>query len=168
MYGGTPVSFDGFDLQTANILTQTIAHETSADKIANDYDIAHANRNVIPYVGYTRRTITLMGTLVPSTPGDIIETDQLIDTFKSYFNGVNARLDIGYAGTTRRYIGTPSPDPIIDRPRGLASSTFRVSIVCQPFGMDTTPTVALHQTGRTGASYVDSFILNGTATLDLA
>ena len=167
MFNGTPVSFDNNSLQTENFLVEQISHEDSPDKEAREYPIAHADMNVIPYVTYPRKVITLSGTILPTNSGSIQETDTLVDTFKGYFTKVNGNLDIGYGGSTRRYIGTVSPAPKITRPGGLGYAKFQMTIVCQPFGRNLTPTNPISATGRTLSSYVDTFTIVGNAPTQL-
>jgi phage-related protein len=160
---GNSIAFDGHSLQTNNIFTEVISHEDSPTKVMSNYGVAHANASVIPYVGWVYRTITISGTIVGS---DIPSTDILIDTFKSWFNGKDRFLDIGYANSTRRYVATATPHVV--RPHGLNSATFTVDFFCtQPFGQDTTPTTALNALGRTGASYSDIITFNGSAPYQL-
>lgn len=167
MQNGNPISFDGSSLQTANFLSQDIDHEGYPEKEAKEYAIAHANRVIIPYVSYPKKIITVRGMIVPTVEGSIQETDLLVDTLKGILTKSNGNIDIGYGGSTRRYIGTASPAPVIKRPRGLASASYTITFVCQPFGRNLTPTVALSASGRTAASYFDTFTVIGNAPSQL-
>jgi hypothetical protein len=160
---GQPLSFGGNSLQTANIGTKTIDHESGSVRQATVYPVAHANTNAIPYVGYTGKDVVLEGWLHAT---DLIAMDMLLDQFRGYFNGRDKNLDIAYAGKVRRYVGT-SEAPVIIRAGGLLSATFHVLIHCQPFGQDITPTTVLAQQGRTLATYSDTVTFLGSAEYQL-
>ena len=48
----TGVTFDSNDLQTANILTSDIDHESSPSRSLKIYEISHANKSVVPFTSY--------------------------------------------------------------------------------------------------------------------
>jgi hypothetical protein len=157
---GTAISFDGHDLQTANIASQVIPHESGPDKTMEAFALAHANLSVIPFIDYPSKTIILAGEIVGSS---ITDLDSRIDSFKSYFNNAGANLDIGWAGSTRRYIAT-AKEPIINRDGGLAHANFTVVFMCTtPFGMDTSTTPIVNATGRTLSGYSDNFTVAASA-----
>jgi len=156
----TAISYDGNSLQTASITTDKVSHVNSPEKNAKLYPLAHANRNARPYVGYNGKTIKQTGTLKASS---VAALDALCDTFKSYFNGQDKNLDIGFAGGTRRYIAT-AQTPIINNDMGLTFATFDVTYDCTlPFGLDTSATTALSASGRTLGNYNDNYTFLGTA-----
>jgi hypothetical protein len=159
----TAVSFDGNNLQTFDgshgIIIQEIDHHGTAEKVAPVYKFAHANGMSIPSTSYGVKSIPVNGEIVGNSLADL---DALIDTFKYYFAGEQKNLDIGYNGTTRRYIASSRTIPI-PRPNGLFSATFELIFDCQPFGQDITSTTALNVTGRTASGYTDSFVFTGTA-----
>lgn len=157
---GTAISFDGNDLQTASILTQDIPHHGGPDKSAQDFPLAHANLSSIPLVNYPGKTITITGQLVASS---FTAMDSLEDTFKAYFSGQDKNLDIGFAGSTRRYTATAQAVNV-ERPGGLLYANFSVQFRCtQPFGQDVSATTALTATARTLSGYSDAFVFTGTA-----
>ena len=160
----TSISFDGNSLQTANILTASIEHETIPIKDARMHALAHANRSVIPYVQYPSRTVRISGKVIGSSISDL---DSRLDTFRSYFRDTDSNLDIGYGGSTRRYIATLNA-LAIDRPGGLLFANFEAEFVCtQPFGRNTTSTSALSASARTSAAYNDEHTFLGTAPYQL-
>lgn len=157
---GTSISFDGNSLQTANILTSDIAHEQYPAKNVVIYALAHNNGSVIPYISYPSKTIRVSGKITDTT---IAGLDSRLDSFRAYFTGQDKNLDIGYNGTTRRYIATAN-NISIDRPGGLTYANFEVELIApQPFGQDTSSTTALNATGRTSSSYSDAYTFLGTA-----
>lgn len=157
---GTTISFNSNDLQTANIITADISHEKTAGKSLQMSALAHVNKSVIPFSTYPSKTIKISGTIHGSTIADL---DSRLDAFRGYFYGTDKNLDIGYNGTTRRYIAT-AEDVSIDRPGGLLFAEFDVSFVCtQPFGQNTTTTTAVTATGRTSSAYTDTYTFIGSA-----
>jgi hypothetical protein len=157
---GTSISFDSHSLQTSSIIPQGIDHFSGPTKKMSMYGIAHANYSAIPFLNYPSKTIVVSGRLDADS---ITGLDALIDTFKSYFTGKDKNLDIGYNGSTRRYICTPE-SPQIDRPGGLAWANFSVTFDCTyPFGRDTSTSSLLSASSRTGAIYNDTITVSGTA-----
>lgn len=160
----TELTFDSNDLQTDNIITQQIKHESIPDKDAKLFAIAHANKSSIPFVSYPRRKITLAGQVIHTT---ISGLDSTLDTFKGYFVGTDKNLDIDYRGGTRRYVATVN-GLAIDRPQGLTYANFSVELLCtEPFGKEIAQTVALQANGRTLSSYTDAHTFRGTAPAQL-
>lgn len=155
----TQISFDGNSLQTANIITQQINHESIPTKDAKLYALAHASKSVIPFVAYPTKTISATGTVIYDT---ISGLDSGLDTFKGYFTATNANLDIGYEGTTRRYVATVNKLDV-SRPRGLTSADFSVDfMLTNPFGIETVSTPILNVAGRTSTPYSDNFTFLGS------
>src|SRR4051812_12167506 len=116
----TNISFDSNSLQTANILTDTIGHEQIPNKIAQMFQLAHANQSAIPFVSYASKSIRVSGKVIGSSIADL---DSKLDTFRGYFLGTDKNLDIDYNGPTRRYVATVN-GITIDRPGGLAYANF--------------------------------------------
>lgn len=165
----TNISFDGNNLQTANILTQDIKHESLPTKDARVFTLAHANASAIPFVSYPSRSIRISGVIMGSSISDL---DTRLDAFKAYFLGTDKNLDMDYGGTTRRYIATVTALSI-DRPGGLLYALFDIDFICtQPFGRDTSTTsissgFSPSGTGRTAATYTDSYTFLGNAPYQL-
>jgi Phage tail protein len=156
----TAISFDGNDLQASGILTSLIDHESQPEQDMKMYALAHASMSKIPYRSYPRKPIVLRGTLLAS---GIAAMDALADTFRAYFKGKDKNLDIGYNSTTRRYVCT-AKRVVIQRPEGLNHAKFFVELVAtEPFGRDTTTTMALNDTGNTSSSYSDTYSFLGNA-----
>lgn len=161
---GTPITFDANSLQTSDILTATIDHESIPVKNAQIFNIANANAGVIPYISYTQKVITISGKVMKSTIPDL---DNFLDTFRGYFRFQDRFLDIGYGSGTRRYIATATGVQV-QRPGGLLHANFTVTFTCtQPFGQDILPTTLLSATGRTSSSYTDIITVQGSAPVQL-
>lgn len=162
MPGG--ITFAGNNLQTANILTQQINHADIPEKDARLYAVAHANKSAIPFISYPSKKILVSGTIVGSS---IANLDGLLDTFRGYFTGSEQALIIEYNSGSRQYTAT-AMGPKIDRPGGLLYAYFEIEFICtQPFGYDTSNTTALSASGRTSATYSDSYTFLGTAPYQL-
>lgn len=161
---GTAISFNSNSLQTDNIITQDIPHFGASGKRATPYTISHANKSVIPFIEYPNKVIPVGGQIVGTSVSDL---DTQIDIFNGYMLAENANLDIGYAGSTRRYVSTPTSINIT-RPNGLLVANFTVQFVCtEAFGKDTAVTTAISASGRTMALYDDSYTFEGTAPYQL-
>lgn len=159
---GTTISFAGNSLQTTNILTADIAHEQWPVRDVKMYAIAHANMSKIPYTSFPSKSVVVRGKVIDTT---IAALDSRLDTFRSYFLSQDQNLDIGYGGSTRRYIATANT-VAIDRPGGLSYANFSIEFyVTEPFGRETSTTSALTAAGRTLASYSDPYTFLGTAPI---
>lgn len=158
------ISFDGNNMQTANILTSDIVHEQVGSKYAPVYNLAHENSSKIPFVDYSNKIIQVKGKIIDS---GAVALDSRLDTFRSYFLGKDKNLDIGYNGATRRYIATAT-QVAIDRPEGLGYALFEIEFTATtPFGQDTSATNALTGSSRTNSSYSDSYTFLGSAPVQL-
>lgn len=154
------VAYDGNSIQTANIIVQSISHESIPTKIASTYSHAHANKTTIPFIAYPSKQITLTGVVVGSSVPDL---DSRLDTFKSYFNGKDKYLDISYNGSTRRYIATLNA-MTVDRTGLLTYANFTISFIAtDPFGQDTAATTAINTTGNTAIPYQPTYTFLGSA-----
>lgn len=166
---GTGISFDTNSLQTTTIFTQDIQHGSIPVKNAVLANLAHANASTIPFINYPNKLINIAGTI---TGASISALDTALDTFRSYFTAQDKNLDIDYAGGTRRYIATATAVDI-QRPGGLLYAKFTIQFTCTtPFGMATSVTTPSSSfspsaTGRTLASYNDTFTFAGTAPYQL-
>lgn len=164
------ISFDSNSLQTydretgVGIITDNIDLDSLPTKSLNLMGLAHANRSTIPFINYPSKTIPITGTVISDTPSNL---SALLDTFRSYFNGQDKNLDIGYKGSTRRYTATVnSLDITLSSNKKYAK--FALGFICTlPFGVDTSPTVALNAAGRTNALYTDAYTWLGTAPSQL-
>jgi hypothetical protein len=160
MNPGTAIAYNGNSLQTSSIFIGSIDAESIPTKNVKAYALAHGNGSRIPYISYPSKTITVTGTIYGNS---ISALDAALDTFRSYFNGQDQNLDIGYASGTRRYIATVNTLSIT-RPGGLNFAKFSLEFLCtQPFGQNVSASTILNVSARTGASYTDLFTFTGTA-----
>lgn len=164
------ITYDGNNLQdydpttSVGIITNSIEHTDIPNKDITFYQLAHANSSTIPFINYPSKKVTIAGVVKGDDDDDL---DERIDTFKGYFNGKDKNLDVEYAGSTRRYIATVNALSVKRHQKALYAEYAAEFICTQPFGRDTTPTVALSDTGRTDASYSDMYTFLGNAPYQL-
>jgi hypothetical protein len=154
-------SLQTFDPATqTGIITETMDADNAAPKNLSSYPLAHANASTVAGDDTPNKIITLTGTLCAVTPAGL---DALEDTFKSYMNGRNKNLDIGFYNGTRRWLAT-AMTPQITRLDNKIWATFTQQFYCsQTFGVAVAPITAVNQTGRTANAYTDSHAFQGTA-----
>lgn len=164
------IAFNANSLQTFNrstrvgIITDHIDLESVAEKDISVYALAHTDQSAITGEVYPSRTIQITGTIASDTPTNL---SALLDTFRGYLNGRNKNLDIGYGGIVRRYIATAQA-PTITRSEDKKYAKFTLTFLCViPFGVDTTNTTAVNQTGRTLNAYSDTYTFVGSAPVQL-
>lgn len=171
------ITFNSNDLQTYSpttnrgIITNLIDHTNIPDKIAELFAKADANASAIPSITYPTKKITISGAIKGAeqvSGGVVIATDQqdldnLIDTFKGYFNGKDKNLDIAYGTGTRRYIATANTISVT-REQKAPYATFTVEFICtSPFGVDTSATTITNQANYTSATLTVTPTIAGSA-----
>lgn len=155
------ISYNGNSLQTSQILTQVIDHGSHPVKNISPIALAHANKSVIPSIFHPNKLITVSGVVLSNT--SIADLDNVLDTFRGYFNGNNLNLDIEYNGSTRRYLATATNVSIL-RPGGLLYAQFQVQFFCaDPFGYNTSASTLINDTAQTSASYAPTCSFGGNA-----
>lgn len=167
----TNISFNGNSLQQTTgsfqIITGDIDHFSDPTKTMKMSPLAHSNQSVIPFVEYPSKIIKVSGVLTDTT---IAALDADIDTFKSWFNGlqnVGKNLDIDYDGGTRQYTATAN-NIKVTRPVGLLYAKFSIDFDCtNPFGQATTSTSLLNLTGQTVNLLSEAITVPGTAPISL-
>lgn len=160
------ITYNANSLQTFNattrvgIITDDIDLDSLPDIDLSIYALAHTNASTIPFGNFPRKVIPVTGTIKAATSQAL---DTALDLFRSYFNVRDKNLDIGYNGTTRRYIATQNGISI-KRSVDKTYAKFTINFLCTaPFGVDTTNTTALNATGRTLNVYSDAHTFAGTA-----
>lgn len=171
------ITFNSNSLQTYSpttdrgIITNLINHTSIPDKSAQLYALADANGSTIPAINYPSKKITIGGTIkgADQIVDDAIvataqqDLDNLIDTFKGYFNGKDKNLDIEYGTGTRRYIATANTISVT-REQKAPYATFTVEFICtSPFGVDTSATTITNQANYTSATLTVTPTIAGSA-----
>lgn len=99
----TSISFNSYNLQTSNIITERILHTSSPE---NDFLSERKMRREGSYLlsnYWIRKIITVSGHIIGTSASDL---GSRIDTLKQNLIGEKLDLDIGFAGGTRRYKAT--------------------------------------------------------------
>lgn len=154
------IVYNGHSLQTSDIVTSDIDHNSNPDQNTNIAAIAHGNHSAINFIDYPQKIINIAGQLIGESDQDIVD---IIDTFKGYLVGQDRTLDIDHGSSVRRYKATPTAVKV-DRPGGLLYGVFSVKFTCaDPFGTDTTATTLLNETGKTSGSASFALSVGGNA-----
>lgn len=159
---GIAITYNGYDLQTGNIIVNAIKHKSIPTKAINSFTLARANRTAKTSSFYTNKIINLQGQIVGSNRDDL---DSRVDAMKAAFisAGDSANLDIGYNTGTRRYVATvtdftvePSASPNMDQ--------FTVTFTSySPWGVSTSSTTISNAVGVTTSPSSQSITLAGNA-----
>lgn len=164
------IAFNTNDLQTFDPVTQTgiitnrIEHTDIPAAVAEFLAFADADGGSIPDENYPSRIVKIGGSIHGSSQADL---DNRIDTFKSYFRGIDKNLDIAYGAGTRRYIATKNAVSISRQNKALFA-TFSAEFICtNPFGLDTSSTSLINQLNYTSPTYTATPTIGGTAPYQL-
>lgn len=140
------ITYNSNDLQTTAIITEDIDYDGGAKRNVSLQAIANANKSKATNSDAPSKSIIVSGTLFATSPSAL---DDLVDTFKGYFGGLEKNLDIGHGSGIRRFIATPH-EPIIKRKNGTNWATFTIQFDCSSaYGSDTTTTSLATGTGVT-------------------
>lgn len=158
------ITYNGNNLQTDNIITNSINHTDLPSKNSGMYGVANADRSAIPFVEYPSRSITIAGVIKGDDQDDL---DLRVDQFKQYFNGIDNDLDINYAGSTRRYKATANGISVT-RTGALEFAPFEVQMICtDPFGADITPTEITNTLAHSSPNFTITTTIEGSAPYQL-
>ena len=127
----TTITFNGYDLQTANILTRDILHRglptkeinLKADSIRDSFDIVD--------VRYSQKIITVSGLLISTSKENL---RILINNFKNALRPRERSLVIGYGDTTLTYVGTVRSINVPEEHWNITQVPFMIEFLCEPFG----------------------------------
>lgn len=157
---GTPISYNGFDMQTANVITSEIGDTTSFERILGVYNILRRAGAKITDDTDTVKIIPVSGGLESTNTATL---EQLIDSFNAAMTGVEANLDIGWGGGTRRWIATPQKP---EAPRIVRDNwaEFKVDFLITQYGKDTSATTLINNVFITTASSSQSITVGGSAS----
>lgn len=162
---GTAV-FDSHNLNTYDpvtrkgIVVNAINHTNTPNQNAPIFVIADANRSSIPTITHDSKNITIAGSLIETTEAAL---DELIDTFKGYFNGKNKVLSIAYGAGNRLYTATKNAISIT-RQNTAKFAEFQVSFICtDPFGRDELATIITNSLNHTSATLTVTPTIGGNA-----
>lgn len=129
----TAISFNGYDLQNANIITNTIRHEGMAERQFEIENLTTREGFELLDTSFRRRIIRVSGTLVADSEQAL---DTLLDELKYQLRVVDGTLDIGFDNTTRRYTGTVQNLDVPSEAHHITHVPYVIDFVCQPIGFD--------------------------------
>lgn len=157
---GTAISYDAFDMQTANVITSDIG----------DAPIFERNLGVQNRIRKAGAIITddTFETKVIPTAGYIEDTSDTllegrIDDFNAAMAKKNKQLDIGYEGGTRRYIATPQRVSVTRPVRAANWAKFEVDFLVTEFGKNTSATTLLSAVSTTASPKSHAIVIDGNA-----
>lgn len=154
--GRVAISFSGTSLQTSNIVTQEIEHESIDGKTLDLQGLASRDGGKFLAATFQPRKIVLRGYLKYSSQTLL---EQGIDDFKELLNSTTKNLDIGYAGGTRRYVCDMARVTLIRQHFNVTFTEWEATFICAktPFGktLDTTTVgYSITSIGTYAGSYV--------------
>lgn len=159
-------TFDSNNLSTYDPVTHTgivinsINHTNTPNQNTPIFVIADANRSAISSITNDSKNITIAGSIIATTQAAL---DDLIDTFKGYFNGKNKVLAIPYGSGTRLYTATKNAISMTRQNTALFAN-FEVSFVCtDPFGRDSVITSIANNQNYTSATLTVTPTIGGNA-----
>ena len=154
------ISYNGNSLQSANIVTQTIDHESIDGKQLDMQGLASRDGAKLLSAKFTPRVIRMRGYIKYSTQA-LMEAG--IDNFKEILNATTKNLDIGYAGGTRRYVCDMARITLLREHFNITFAEWEVEFVCAktPFGKTLDTTSSEHTITSLG-TYAGSFVALGT------
>jgi len=160
------VTFDSHDLNTfdpttrVGILINAINHANIPTQNTPLFVIADANKSSIPAITHDNKIITLSGSLAHTTEANL---DNLIDTFKGYFNGISKTLSIAYGSGNRLYTATKNA-LTITRQNTAKYANFELTFICtDPFGRDEAITSITNSLNYTSATLTVTPTIGGNA-----
>ena len=154
------VQFDSTELQNSSYVPKSVKHDSAPDRELEIIQLAREDGGVLASEKYGSKTIVIEGVLKASTRSAF---ETLCDSFKELMSRRNKNLDIGYAGSTRRYIAY-ARSVVIERDFfHLLFAPYRVEFVV-PLGVgkDTAATAAMNAVSA-DPPYSGSVVLAGTA-----
>lgn len=154
------ISYNGTSLQTANIVTQEVLHESMDGKQLDMQSLASRDGAKLLSASFAPRVIRIRG-YIKSTTQALLET--AIDDFKELLNSTTRNLDVGYAGGTRRYVCDTARMTLERRHFHVTFAEWEVEFVCAktPFGKPLDTTSAEYSITSLGTMW-GSFVASGT------
>lgn len=155
------ITYDGTSLQTANITSQTIQHESVDNKRQDIQLLGRADGGKIVSVSYNPKLIRVKGRITGSSRSDL---EQRIESLKELVNRQQKNLDIGYAGGTRRFITSMSGFTMERMHFNLTYADWEMAFVVTnpPFGRAIDTSTAAYSIGTAG-TYDGTILFSGNA-----
>lgn len=97
------VKFDGTEIIGSTYIPRFVKHESNPDREINAADLTGEDGSVFISTRWGKKIIRLQGIITGATQAELEDN---IDDFKELFAREEKNLDIGWNGTTRRYVAT--------------------------------------------------------------
>lgn len=143
------ITYDGTSLQTANIKSDTIKHESIDNKRQDIQLLGRSDGGKLVSINYSPKAITIVGSIKGSSQADL---EQRIESLKELISRQQKNLDIGYAGGTRRFVTTMSSFTMERMHYNLTYAEWEMVFIVSnpPFGRALDTTTANYSIGTAG------------------
>lgn len=156
----TPITYNGLDMNDGTVyVTNLIDHTQPFTRNLPTFNLARSHGAVKTDNTYGTKVIPHNGKIHGTSQSDI---QSKIDTFNATMTGFDKNLDIGFAGTTRRYIATPQKARAWQDITASNWANFEIEYLVTTFGIDTTST-NISSGSTTAASFAISTSIGGSA-----
>lgn len=156
---GTAISFNGLDLNDTTRITAELDDGGTPERDLQVFPILRSGGAVVTDSNYYMKVIRVRGLLKGTSTSNL---ESLIDSFHAAMAVIDKNLDIGYAGSTRRYVCTPKSH-YIGRTTRLDWAKYEVEFLATSYGKDTSTTTLLNNDTHTTASNTESLTVGGSA-----
>jgi hypothetical protein len=155
-----PLTYNSFSLNDANYMTESVDHTSAPERRLSVFNLARSNGAVITDSMYGTKTIPVRGKVVDTT---VSALETRLGVLQAALSVQDKNLDIGFAGSTRRYVCTPSK-VVIDRPVDAAPwASYQIEFLATDYGRDTTVTTLVSTSGITTTPSVQGLTIGGSA-----
>ena len=156
----TGITFNGFDLQDANHITEDIDDSKPPERNLGVHTRVRRPGGIITDDTFGNKMIVVTGKILGSGVTDL---ENRIDTFKQNLALKKKELDIDWASGTRRYIATamefPTPRPV----RGTNWANFKVTFICTELGKATSQSTLGSTNNNTSSPRTQTITPTGSA-----
>lgn len=154
------ITFDTYDMQTSAVISGDIDDGQPFERQLNMRQVLGKAGAIITNEEVGTKIIPVKGMLLGTSQANC---DAMIDTFNQHMMKSGKNLDLGYAGSTRRYVCTPRKARTIRPHRGSYWADFEVEFEATEYGKDTTTTTIQASSANTSASRTIAATVGGSA-----
>jgi hypothetical protein len=130
----TSITYDSFNLNNSTTITGDLDDASAYERELDIYNLARTSGAVISDSRYRTKHIMVSGQLQGTSPSNL---ESLIDTFHAALSVQSKNLDIGYNGTTRRYVSTPAKVSVTREVRAASWAKFEIDFIATDYGQAT-------------------------------
>lgn len=129
------ITLNGQSLQTTNIVTSTIQHDSSTPQEMHTLNLARRDGEKLIYTNFAAKEISLTGTIIST---DQATFENFLDTFKGNFTVVNGSLVVNYGAGYRLYYVTTEYITLTRSSYNNVHVPFEIKfkVLDPPFGLD--------------------------------